>query len=125
VRCRRGRLQAAADDLVGSRAELADLADPGRVGRLADDVAAELGRAGARARSGDLLEPPSKAELVVLRMLDSDLSISQIAERLHLSTNTVKSHIRAVYRKLGVTNRADAVSRACSCGLLDRSQSPG
>ena len=88
---------------------------------MADDVAAELARAGARARSGDLLEPPSKAELVVLRMLDSDLSISQIAERLHLSRNTVKTHIRAVYRKLGVSNRADAVSRASSYGLLDRS----
>ena len=121
VRCRRGRLQAAADDLAAARAELADQADPGRVGRLANDVAAELARAGARARSGDLLEPPSKAELVVLRMLDSDLSISQIAERLHLSRNTVKTHIRAVYRKLGVSNRADAVSRASSYGLLDRS----
>jgi len=38
---------------------------------------------------------------------------------MQLSTNTVKSQASAVYRKFGVTCRADAVARARSCGLLD------
>jgi len=56
--------------------------------------------------------PISAAELRVLELLDSDLSLTEIGARLYLSRNTVKSHVRRLYRRLGVTNRADAVAIA-------------
>jgi LuxR family maltose regulon positive regulatory protein len=44
--------------------------------------------------------------------LSSTLSNSEIARELYMSVNTVKTHQRALYRKLGVTSRRDAVHRA-------------
>jgi LuxR family transcriptional regulator, maltose regulon positive regulatory protein len=66
--------------------------------------------------------PPARmtaAELRILPYLPTHLVFHEIAERMQLSTNTVKSQASAVYRKFGVTCRADAVARARSCGLLD------
>jgi LuxR family maltose regulon positive regulatory protein len=59
------------------------------------------------------------AELQVLQFLPTYLSFREIAERLCVSTNTVKTHARAVYRKLDVSSRAEAVERARQAGLLD------
>jgi LuxR family maltose regulon positive regulatory protein len=59
------------------------------------------------------------AELRVLRFLPTHLSFREIAERTHVSANTVKTQANAVYRKFGVACRSDAVARARSCGLLD------
>ena len=59
------------------------------------------------------------AELRVLRMLPTHLSFPAIAARLFVSTNTVKTHVRALYRKLDASSRSEAVSRATSAGLLD------
>ena len=59
------------------------------------------------------------AELRVLRFLPSHLSFREIGARLHLSTNTVKTQALAVYRKLDVSCRSDAVTRGRSVGLLD------
>ena len=120
VRCRRGRLHGADASLASARGELAELIDAGRVEALADDVAREIAAEAARASGGELVDRPSTAELAVLRMLETELSAREIADRLHLSPNTVRSHIRALYRKLGVSNRSDAVARADSFGLLDQ-----
>ena len=90
---------------------------------LASAVASELAEETIRAESGKLLTPPSEAELVVLRLLDSDLSVTTIAKNLYLSPNTVRSHTRALYRKLGVNTRAGAVARAEAFGLLEQTQS--
>ena len=120
VRCRRGRLHGAHASLASARGELAELIDAGRVEALADDVAREIAAEAARASGGELVDRPSTAELAVLRMLETELSAREIADRLHLSPNTVRSHIRALYRKLGVSNRSDAVARADSFGLLDQ-----
>lgn len=57
-------------------------------------------------------------ELEVLRLLATRLSRREIGERLFVSLNTVKTHQRAVYRKLGVEHRGAAVSRARDLGLL-------
>lgn len=57
-------------------------------------------------------------ELEVLRLLATRLSRREIGERLYVSLNTVKTHQRAVYRKLGVEHRSAAVSRARELGLL-------
>jgi LuxR family maltose regulon positive regulatory protein len=59
------------------------------------------------------------AELRVLRYLPSYLSFREIAERLHVSPNTVKTHARGIYRKLDVSSRGNAVDRACDAGLVD------
>jgi LuxR family transcriptional regulator, maltose regulon positive regulatory protein len=59
------------------------------------------------------------AELRVLQFLPSHLSFPEIAERLHVSPNTVKTHVRAMYRKLGATCRGEAVTGARDAGLLD------
>lgn len=57
-------------------------------------------------------------ELEVLRLLATRLSRREIGERLYVSLNTVKTHQRAIYRKLGVEHRGAAVSRARELGLL-------
>jgi LuxR family maltose regulon positive regulatory protein len=57
-------------------------------------------------------------ELEVLRLLATRLSRREIGARLYVSLNTVKTHQRAIYRKLGVEHRSAAVSRARELGLL-------
>jgi LuxR family maltose regulon positive regulatory protein len=59
------------------------------------------------------------AELRVLRFLPSHLSFREIAARLHVSANTVKSQAHAVYRKLDASSRSEAVARARDVGLVD------
>lgn len=59
-----------------------------------------------------LPEPLSERELVVLRLLRSGLSEREIGNELFISFNTVHSHVKSVYRKLGVSSRAAAVARA-------------
>ena len=59
------------------------------------------------------------AELRVLRFLPSHLSFREIAARLHVSANTVKTQAHAVYRKLYASSRSEAVARAREVGLID------
>ena len=58
------------------------------------------------------------AELRILRFLPTHLSFREIATRLHVSSNTVKSQAHAVYRKLDASSRSEAVARASEAGLL-------
>ena len=119
VRGRRGHLNEATDALHNARLELDGLEDSGTLPQLAADVDRELEQAGHRAHRGEVLETPSDAELVVLRLLASELSARDIGGQLFVSANTVRTHTRAVYRKLGVNSRAEAVARATVLGLLD------
>jgi LuxR family maltose regulon positive regulatory protein len=57
-------------------------------------------------------EPLSDSELRVLRYLPTNLSAPEIARQLHVSPNTVKTHIRNLYAKLGTHRRGEAVARA-------------
>ena len=78
-------------------------------------------RAALHDRSGrdrQLDEPLTGRELDVLRLLQGTLSFSEIARVLHLSSNTVKTHARATYRKLGAHSRSDAVAIARRRQLL-------
>ncbi len=59
------------------------------------------------------------AELRVLQFLPTHLSFPEIAERLNVSANTVKTHSRAVYRKLDARSRGQAVAQARAAGLID------
>lgn len=63
-------------------------------------------------------EPLTRAELSVLRFLPSHMTNVEIAESLVVSVNTVKSHLRSIYRKLGVSSRRDAIGAADRLGLL-------
>ncbi|MGW7071007.1 LuxR C-terminal-related transcriptional regulator [Streptomyces sp. NPDC054855] len=63
-------------------------------------------------------EPLTRRELVVLSRLRQEVPLRQIADDLYVSVNTVKSHVRSVYRKLGVSCRAEAVQRARTLGLV-------
>ena len=65
-----------------------------------------------------LLEPLSDREKAILRYLPTMMSNVEIAAELYLSINTVKTHLRHVYRKLGVSRRRDAVERARQLSLL-------
>ena len=119
VRVRRGRLAEADTTLRSAREALSEIVDCGAVPALADDVQRELEQAKGRASSGEVLEPPSEAEVTVLQLLASDLSTREIGERLFLSPNTIRSHTRALYHKLGVHSRTDAIARATALGLLE------
>jgi LuxR family maltose regulon positive regulatory protein len=57
-------------------------------------------------------------ELSVLRLLAGDLSRREIADALFVSLDTVKTHLRGIYRKLGASTREEAVGRAREAGLL-------
>jgi ATP/maltotriose-dependent transcriptional regulator MalT len=63
-------------------------------------------------------EPLTDREMMVLRYLPSQLSNIEIAQVLYLSVNTVKTHLRNIYRKLDVERRRDAVVRAREMDLL-------
>jgi LuxR family transcriptional regulator, maltose regulon positive regulatory protein len=67
----------------------------------------------------------SDAERRILRLLASDLSLPEIGRELYLSTNTVKTHTRAIYRKLGVSSREEAVKAAGTEARAARGTSPG
>jgi DNA-binding NarL/FixJ family response regulator len=60
----------------------------------------------------------SERERAVLELMGSGATNPEIAETLHLSKHTVKEHTSAVYRKLGVRNRIEAVQRGQRLGLL-------
>lgn len=68
-----------------------------------------------RTQAGLALTP---REQTVLAELTQDVTVEEIAARLWVSRNTVKSQLRSVYRKLGVSTRAEAVARARDKGLL-------
>jgi LuxR family transcriptional regulator, maltose regulon positive regulatory protein len=70
---------------------------------------------------GELLSPPeelSPSELRVLRYLPTNLTRPEIARELYVSINTVNSHIRNIYSKLGARDRSSAVRRARELRLL-------
>jgi ATP/maltotriose-dependent transcriptional regulator MalT len=59
----------------------------------------------------------SERELAILRLLASELSQREIGSELYISLNTVKGHVRSIFRKLGVASRAEAVARGHELGL--------
>jgi LuxR family maltose regulon positive regulatory protein len=73
---------------------------------------------GGRPQGETLREPLSQAEIRVLRYLPTGLSVTEIAGQLYLSVNTVRTHMRHIYDKLGAHRRHEAVDRARTLGLL-------
>ncbi|MFF5055272.1 LuxR C-terminal-related transcriptional regulator [Micromonospora sp. NPDC000663] len=88
---------------------------------LVSDLVRDAGQAPTRQPTepaGTLDEPLTERELTILRYLQSILSNVEIASELSLSVNTVKTHVRNIYRKLDATRRREAVRRARELRLL-------
>jgi LuxR family maltose regulon positive regulatory protein len=64
------------------------------------------------------LKPLSGSEIRVLRYLPTNLSTPEIANELHVSRNTIRTHMSHLYAKLGTHRRSEAVERARALGLL-------
>jgi LuxR family maltose regulon positive regulatory protein len=88
----------------------------GYIAGLLDTAHHVVSPTGTASQEG-LADPLSDRELTVLRYLASRLTCTEIARELYLSVNTVRSHVKAVYRKLGVNKRADAVGRGRALGV--------
>jgi LuxR family maltose regulon positive regulatory protein len=125
VRVARSRLSLGARDLQRAHRAIAGFLDPGRLPAIAAAVEQSLAAIQATAGNREPIEEPSPAELAVLRGLAAGLSRREIGTQLYISLNTVKSHTRELYRKLGATSKAEAVARAEALGLLNPSESPG
>jgi LuxR family maltose regulon positive regulatory protein len=76
------------------------------------------GPAASLGQPRSLREPLSQAETRVLRYLPTSLTVTEIAGQLYLSVNTIRTHMRHVYDKLGAHRRHEAVERARALGLL-------
>ena len=110
----------------GTRAPLRTI-QPGTLGGLtaraqsrpqSDEVARILDRIAQATEGVDrLVEPLSHRELLVLAEVEKGSTVGGIAAALYISPNTVKTHLRRLYRKLGVTTRSDAIRKATSLGL--------
>jgi ATP/maltotriose-dependent transcriptional regulator MalT len=110
-----GDPDAAREALESARADLETLPDPGMLTGLAETVAAEL--SAPLRHEGFYGEPLSEAELRVLSLLVAGRSVSEAASELYLAPTTVKTHRRTIYRKLGVTDREQAIARAAELSL--------
>lgn len=85
-------------------------------------TADQTGPGAAPGPEGVLVDPLSDRELDVLRLLGSDLDGPAIARQLIVSLNTVRTHTKHIYTKLGVNNRRAAISKAHQLDLLPRSK---
>jgi LuxR family maltose regulon positive regulatory protein len=110
-------VEAARTHLASAARTLADRPDwPGlAAGHAAAAAMLDQAAASRRTRS----EPMTAAELRILRFLPTHRSFREIGEQTHVSTNTVKTQVHAIYRKLGVACRSDAVAAAARNGLID------
>jgi LuxR family transcriptional regulator, maltose regulon positive regulatory protein len=102
-----------ADDVIHQRRDLGTLVAE------TDALRAEL--ADAPRRVSGWASTLTAAELRLLPLLTTHLSFREIAERLFVSRNTVKTQAISVYRKLDATSRSEAIARAIELGLLDES----
>jgi LuxR family transcriptional regulator, maltose regulon positive regulatory protein len=90
--------------------------DLGTLGKRTDEL---RGRLGALPAAGAGSATLTTAELRILPLLMTHLTLASIADRLFLSRHTVKSQVWSIYRKLDVHTRDDAVARARELNLLD------
>ena len=116
------------DDVAGGRARLAEggrsLARTADASLLSDWIAAGWKDAEA-ASSVTGRWQLSPAELRLLHYLPTHLTFREIAAEVFVSANTVKTQARAIYSKLGVSSRAEAVTCARSAGLLEADEAAG
>ncbi|MGY1636979.1 LuxR C-terminal-related transcriptional regulator [Geodermatophilus sp. SYSU D00742] len=102
--------------LDAAAAALRDCADPGPTVR--DWFGREQRARRVRPSAAGLTEPLTERESAILALLPTTMSQREMAGSLFVSANTVKTHLRSIYRKLGAESRDDAVLRARSLDLL-------
>jgi LuxR family transcriptional regulator, maltose regulon positive regulatory protein len=90
--------------------------EAGRFGR-AEGLVARI-RAAALHRTDHAVVPMTPRELALLAELPAQLTLEEIAGRQQVSVNTVKTHVRSIYQKLGASSRRDAIANARRRGLL-------
>ena len=111
-----------ADGLTGIGGTVRLVADGGRAIDAAFEQAAvmALGRFATQAREGSEVQASlTPRELEILTMVSQGSTMQQAARRLGISPRTVETHVAKLYRKLGVSTRIQAVSRAAHLGLID------
>jgi LuxR family maltose regulon positive regulatory protein len=113
-----GDRRAAKDLLREARQTAEACADPGVLTELVARVERRLRLLPNRATRTPYDEDLSERELAVLRLLATDLTQREIGAALYVSFNTVKTHVKSIFRKLDVATRPDAVSRARELRLL-------
>jgi LuxR family maltose regulon positive regulatory protein len=120
-----GDTAGAVDALESARFELSALPDVGMLETLLAQKEERLHE--RRRREGFLGDALSESELRVLRLLAEGESLREVAKTLFLSLNTVKTHRRTIYRKLGATTREQALERAAELGITapEAAKSPG
>jgi LuxR family maltose regulon positive regulatory protein len=101
-----------------ARAHLAGLLTEGVLREQLRRVSARLARDGGHPRVPSAMAL-SNAEMRVLQLLPTHLSLGEIGDELHTSRNTVKTHVAAVYRKLQCSTRTEVVRRGRDLGLLE------
>jgi LuxR family transcriptional regulator, maltose regulon positive regulatory protein len=96
----------------------------GFAGRILERFDAQVPQGATSAARASV--PLTDSERAVLRFLPSHMTNEEISQALFLSINTVKTHLRSAYRKLGVSSRREAIARGRRLGLLLRRRiSPG
>ena len=107
------------DDLLGqARAVIDRCPDPGIIGRYLNRIEARQGTLPALPETPGLVERLTDREQAVLHYLPSQLTQRDIANELYVSLNTIRTHCKSIYRKLGVGDRKAAVQAARDNGLL-------
>jgi len=101
-----------------ARAVVGKCCDPGIVGSYLARVEARHRLSHSGTEAPGMVEDLTDREQAVLRYLPSPMSQRDIATELYVSLNTVKTHCRAIYRKLGVGDRKAAVQAARDASLL-------
>ena len=107
---------AGGEPVAEARGILRHCADPGPL--VTTWLAEEQRAAAARTRQEGLIEPLTERELAILRLLPAPSSLRQLASELFVTPNTLKTHLRAIYRKLGAESREEAVIQARERGLV-------
>jgi LuxR family maltose regulon positive regulatory protein len=117
IRQLQGDREAAVRVLREARSVVEGCPRPGILAQMVDRTERRL-RLGRRAAADGHADELTDRELAVLRLLPGELSQREIAGTLYVSVNTVKSHVKSIYRKLRVETRAQAVTRARELGVL-------
>jgi LuxR family transcriptional regulator, maltose regulon positive regulatory protein len=116
VRAARGDRTGGRELFTEARAILEESPEPGIFPELLESQERKLRV--RRPREGQLNGELTERELDVLRLLEGELTTQQMAQSLYVAPSTVRSQIKSIYRKLGVSSRGDAVEKARARGLV-------